>query len=290
MNKPITHVREIAFIDPAVVDIPVLVAGLRPEVVPVLLGGELPAAEVIARTVRDYEALDAIHVVAHGRPGELSFTAGALSRASIDHHAADLAAIGDALGPDGEVLLWSCHTGEGVHGRAFVEALSRSIGAPVAAATGAVGSASLGGRWELDTPSPHNTARPPVTATGATEYSGVLASAFVANFTITGISRNKSGTYALVDFSTDTPTIVGLITIPNLNEGTTLSFALPVDVNPGDEIELRTLPGNGFFDPVPFPVSDITLTPVEGTRRHGCDWCRGSVRISVIVSGDFTRW
>ena len=80
MNKPITHVREIAFIDPAVVDIPVLVAGLRPEVVPVLLGGELPAAEVIARTVRDYEALDAIHVVAHGRPGELSFTAGALSR------------------------------------------------------------------------------------------------------------------------------------------------------------------------------------------------------------------
>ena len=37
------------------VDIPVLVAGLRPEVVPVLLSGELPAAEVIARTVRDYE-------------------------------------------------------------------------------------------------------------------------------------------------------------------------------------------------------------------------------------------
>ena len=74
MDKPISHVREIAFIDPAVVDIPVLVAGLRPEVVPVLLGGELPAAEVIARTVRDYEALDAIHVVAHGRPGELSFS------------------------------------------------------------------------------------------------------------------------------------------------------------------------------------------------------------------------
>ena len=61
------------------VDVPVLVAGLRPEVVPVLLGGELPAAEVIARTVRDYEALDAIHIVAHGRPGELSFSAGALS-------------------------------------------------------------------------------------------------------------------------------------------------------------------------------------------------------------------
>ena len=88
MNKPVSQVREIAFIDPAVADIPVLVAGLRPDVVPVLLGGELPAAEVIARTVRDYESLDAIHIVAHGRPGELSFSAGALSGASIDHHAA----------------------------------------------------------------------------------------------------------------------------------------------------------------------------------------------------------
>ena len=56
-------------------DIPVLVAGLRPGVVPVLLSGELPAPEVIARTLHDYVSLDTIYIVAHGRPGELSFSA-----------------------------------------------------------------------------------------------------------------------------------------------------------------------------------------------------------------------
>ena len=79
MDKPMSNTREIIFIDRAVMDIPGLVAGLRPGVAPVLLGGELPAAEVIARAVRDYESLDAIHIVAHGRPGELSFSGGALS-------------------------------------------------------------------------------------------------------------------------------------------------------------------------------------------------------------------
>src|SRR5262245_57151043 len=128
MDKPMSDAREIVFIDQAVMDIPALVAGLRPGVAPVLLSGERPAAEVIARTVRDYESLDAVHIVAHGCTGELSLSGGALSRASIDQCAAELSAIGDALGPDGELLLWSCHTAEGVHGRAFVEALSRAIG------------------------------------------------------------------------------------------------------------------------------------------------------------------
>jgi collagen type VII alpha len=170
--KPLSYVREIAFIDPGVRDVPALLAGLRPEVVPVLLGGKFPAAQVIAQTVRHYEGLDAIHIVVHGRAGELSFSAGALSAARIHRYSTDLAAIGEALGPHGQVMLWSCHAGEGVRGRAFVEALSRAIGAPVAAATGLVGSASLGGNWQLDTRSHGFAARPPLTNAGAAEYQG----------------------------------------------------------------------------------------------------------------------
>ena len=196
MNKPLSNVREIAFIDPAVQDVPVLIAGLRPEVLPVLLGGEFPAAKVIANTVRHYEGLDAIHIVVHGRAGELSFSAGALSGARIDRYSTDLAAIGEALGPHGQVLLWSCHAGEGVRGRAFVGALSRAIGAPVAAATGLVGSASFGGNWELDTRSHELVARPPLTNAGAAEYSYVLAlQLFSATVSIEGNPQNESGTY-----------------------------------------------------------------------------------------------
>src|SRR5262245_16309677 len=83
MDKSMRNVREIAFIDPTVVDIPALVAGLRPEVVPVPLGGELPAAQVIARTLRDTEAREAITLVPHGRQGDLSFATGDLSLPNI---------------------------------------------------------------------------------------------------------------------------------------------------------------------------------------------------------------
>ena len=227
MKKPMSHVREIAFIDPAVVDVPSLVAGLRPEVVPVLLGGELPAAQVIARTLRDYEDLDAIHIVAHGRPGDLSFSNGALTLSNIKQYATDLAAIGDALGPYGEVLLWSCHTGEGAGGRAFVRELSQIVGAPVAAATGLVGSALLGGNWELDTRSHEFVARPPLTNTGAAEYNHVLI-LNLATVTIVAGNGNTIGVYYLVQDGI----IIGIISLPNLAAGADATFRLPVDVNP----------------------------------------------------------
>ena len=124
-------VNEIAFIDPAVADIPVLIAGLRPGVLPVLLGAAMPAVEQIARAVRGREGLDAIHVFVHGGSGELGFSAGPLLRANIGTYADDLAVIGDALGPDGDLLLWSCRAGEGARGQAFLQALSRAAGAPV---------------------------------------------------------------------------------------------------------------------------------------------------------------
>ncbi|MHC2791557.1 hypothetical protein ACVINZ_000569 [Mesorhizobium jarvisii] len=97
---------EIVFIDPSVADIPTLIAGLRPSVQPVLLSGSMPASEEIARALHDRESLDAIHIVVHGRSGELSFSTGALSLANVDRHSDDLAAIGHALGPDGDLLLW----------------------------------------------------------------------------------------------------------------------------------------------------------------------------------------
>ena len=149
-KNPLLAAREIVFIDVAVTDVPVLVAGLRPGVQPVLLSGALPASQEIAHALRGQEGLEAVHIVVHGRPGELGFGAGSLSLANLDRHGGDLSTIGDALGPDGNVLLWSCHAGQGARGDAFVNALARAIGAPVAAASGLVGSAAKGGSWGLD--------------------------------------------------------------------------------------------------------------------------------------------
>ena len=84
-----------------------------------------------------------------------------LSLETIDERRASLAAIGPALAKDGEVLLWSCETGRGARGAAFLAALAQASGASVAA---------LGGGWALDgAPA----LRAPLTALGIAAYTGV---------------------------------------------------------------------------------------------------------------------
>src|ERR1700751_4604585 len=86
-----TRKREIAFIDCGVDDLATLLAGIRPDVEPILLSNGEPAPRQMARAVQGREGqLDAIHVIAHGRPGEVSFSAGALTIDTIDEYATEL--------------------------------------------------------------------------------------------------------------------------------------------------------------------------------------------------------
>jgi hypothetical protein len=93
-----------------------------------------------------------------------------LSLETIDERRASLAAIGPALAKDGEVLLWSCETGRGARGAAFLAALAQASGASVAAASGRVGAAAPGGGWALDGAA----LRAPLTALGIAAYTGVM--------------------------------------------------------------------------------------------------------------------
>ncbi len=85
--------REIAFIDCGVDDLATLLAGIRPDVEAIVLLDDEPASRQIARAVQGREGLEAIHVIAHGRPGEVSFGAGALSPDTIIEYAAELAEV-----------------------------------------------------------------------------------------------------------------------------------------------------------------------------------------------------
>ena len=170
-----TRASEIVFIDPTVSDVGTLLAGLRPEVEAVLLESSERATAQIARTLRDRANLAVVHILAHGRPGEVSFGAGPLSLDTLDEDAADLAAIGHALGDGGDLRLWSCETGQGARGAAFVAALAEAAGAEVAAASWLVGAAALGGRWELEAGSDAFGARSPLTTGGVVAYPGTMA-------------------------------------------------------------------------------------------------------------------
>ncbi len=93
---------------PSVSDLDTLIAGLRPEVAPVLLDTSEPAPAQIARALAGHSGLARRSRIAHGAPGEVAFAAGPLSLETIDEHRASLAAIGQALEDDGDLLLWSC--------------------------------------------------------------------------------------------------------------------------------------------------------------------------------------
>ena len=166
-----TQKREIAFIDRGVDDLATLLAGIRPDVEPILLSNDEPAPRQMARAVQGREGLVAIHVIAHGRPGEVSFGAGVLSVETIAEHSEDLAQLGLTLGA-GELQLWTCQTAQGQRGAAFVGTLAHIAGAQVAASTQLVGAAARDGQWALDVGS-SNLA--PLSAEGAAVYPGVMA-------------------------------------------------------------------------------------------------------------------
>src|SRR5580700_3722885 len=163
---------ELAFIDPGVPGLSVLLRELRPGVEPILLGRNVPAARQIAMAVSERSDVAAIHVLAHGAPGRVSFSAGEWTAASLAADVEDLAAIGCALLPGGELRLWSCRAGAGIVGEAFVAGLAEATGATIAAAEGLVGAAARGGSWELArVPA---AARSPLTAAGIAAYQDLL--------------------------------------------------------------------------------------------------------------------
>ena len=152
----------------------VLLAGLRPDVQPILLNAAEPAPRQMASALAGRGGLDAIHIIAHGAPGEVRFAAGALSADSVDEHAADLAALGARLGRNASLMLWTCETGQAERGQDFVAALASASGAQVAASTRLVGAAARGGCWELDGACTATLVRAPLTAAGAAAYAGVM--------------------------------------------------------------------------------------------------------------------
>src|SRR5437899_2378521 len=91
------HKPEILFIDPAVSDIKTLLAGLRPGVDAVLLEPDRPTAQQMAEALAGRGGLAAVHVIAHGAPGSVNFSAGRWSADTLASAAGDLAAIGKAL-------------------------------------------------------------------------------------------------------------------------------------------------------------------------------------------------
>jgi N-acetylneuraminic acid mutarotase len=165
--------REVVFFEPTVADYQVLRQGLAAGAEAVVLDPAGDGLRQMAAFLAGRHGLAAVGVVAHGQPGAVALGATTLDGPALGAHAGDLAAVVAALGPGGELDLWSCDAAAGPAGRALVRGLAAATGAAVAASAHEVGSAERGG-WSLEVRAGGAAAVVPFSAGARGAFCGVL--------------------------------------------------------------------------------------------------------------------
>ncbi len=148
----------------------------------------------IADTLEGTSGAEALHIITHGRSGEILLGKNGVSLETLPLYGKELLIISDAMSESGELFLYGCEVASGERGAAFVSMLQDITGLKIAAATHKVGHNELGGSWELDFA--------PMVMSGsleAREWRGVLAAPVDGTYTFANAVDNSDGTYTTED-------------------------------------------------------------------------------------------
>lgn len=263
--------REIAFILADAPDLGTLLEGLRPDVGAVVVDAFGDGLSIIAAALAGRRGLDAVHIVSHGEPGMLHLGRLALDAAALEAHGAEVAALGDALAPGGEILLYGCDVARGAEGRAFVEAFADLAGANVSASDDATGDLTRGGDWDLEFTVGARAAAGAFTAEAMAGYRGLLDSNnYVMVFTPDNLfmgAKVRDGDLSSTDVPDVTYEISGGGVMWVSHEG--LGSVMPAEGETPSTIYIRTVEGSQFsLQTIQIHVLDVAQTSVwiEGFR------------------------
>ena len=165
------------FIDGNVPDVQMLAHGVQAGIEVVILDTSSNGVEQIADylTSHNEHDLDAIQIVSHGEEAAVRLGNTILGLADISLFKQQLATIGQALKPGGDILFYGCNVGQGFSGARFVNQMSIATGgAHVAASSSLVGAAARGGSWTLDVADGVIDVGNPFTAKTLADYDEVL--------------------------------------------------------------------------------------------------------------------
>ena len=185
--------KEVAFVDSSLADWDVLVAGIGAGIEIVLLDGNSDGLRQIATWAAQNDGFDAIHILSHGSEGQVHLGSFILDTDTATTRSNDLAALGAALGVDGDVMLYGCDVAGG-SGAALIDALANATGADVAASTDMTGAQSLGGDWQLE----HTTGVIETAGLVVTDYQGILDTITIASGSGDGQLDDGDGTFVKV--------------------------------------------------------------------------------------------
>jgi hypothetical protein len=142
--------REVVFYESSVAGYQALLAGAAPGTDQVVLDAHDDGLHEMAAFLAGHRGYDAVAVVAHGASGELALGTTRLDADTLAGYGPDLATLGAALNPGGDLLLYGCDVAAGPAGTALVENLAQATAANVAASSHLVGASALHGSWQLD--------------------------------------------------------------------------------------------------------------------------------------------
>ena len=167
---------QILFIDSRVADIQGLLQGLASGTQVYILDPDEDGLAQIARLLGNRTDVPVVSVIGHGNQGEIELGASVVTETTLNQSQAVLAAIGHAVAPGGDILLYGCDVGEGTAGQQFVDSFAAATGARVAAASHIVGDLAAGDGWILDTTSTGTAIKAPqvLSSTAIADYAHPL--------------------------------------------------------------------------------------------------------------------
>ncbi|MFN5857624.1 MAG: FG-GAP-like repeat-containing protein, partial [Pseudanabaenaceae cyanobacterium] len=198
--------RSIIIIDKSLHDYHILVNGVVPGHEIYTLEGHQCGITQITQILREQIGVASLHILSHGRSGELQLGSSVLNLDNLLAHKLQIQVWRSALSSHAEILLYGCEVARGEIGKAFVNTLSRLTGANIAASETLTGSSAQGGDWNLEYRVGSIKARSALSAQSEFAYQGVLA-----NFTVT--NTNNSGAGSLRDAIAQANALAGADTI-----------------------------------------------------------------------------
>lgn len=142
--------KEVIFIDASVDGYEALAATINDSAEVVILDADQDGLAQMAAWAEGRSGYDAIHVISHGSEGAVRLGGFILTSTEIDARTADLTTLGEALGENGDILLYGCTVGGDADGQQFLDRVAAATGADVAASHDLTGASQQGGDWDLE--------------------------------------------------------------------------------------------------------------------------------------------
>ncbi|MEG4149513.1 DUF4347 domain-containing protein, partial [Microcoleus sp. Pol12B5] len=142
--------KHLVCIDPRVENYQHLASGVKPGTEIIVLDRSLDGVEQITEILAKRSSIASLQIVAHGNEASVQLGSTLLKDENLPKYDRHLQQWRHAFTEKADILILACQVGSGKAGIAFVQKLRELTGANIAASNNLIGSAKLGGNWQLN--------------------------------------------------------------------------------------------------------------------------------------------